>query len=381
MVHECSDVRTSEKPGIDLPDGIPYLTSFYLYLTTGCNLHCRHCWVDPDGDPDAPYGRVLSPELLKAAIDEAKPMGLVSIKLTGGEPMLHPRFPDIVTLIKGEGLSADMETNGTLLTPETVTLIRDHSSIRFISVSLDSHTPEYHDAFRGKKGAWQATVNGIGYLVSAGIHPQIIMSVSHENLAMVEDLVALAIRLRAGSVKFNPVSDVGRGRDMTRRGVTLDFDELMQFKDRILNDLQPRVPIPLLMLMPPAVMSVGEILRTARPGGTCSVLNTIGILGSGDYAMCGIGQNCPEMRYGTLGKDSLREIWLNHPSICALRKGLTRALPQLCDDCIHSTRCIAHCAAMNYIHYGERVHASWHCVEAERRGLFPETRRRSYGTG
>lgn len=363
---------------VDLPEGVPYLTSFYLYLTTGCNLHCRHCWVDPDGDPAKPYGRVIQLERLKAAIDEAKPMGLINIKLTGGEPMLHPQFNEIVAMIKSEGLLADMETNGTLLTPETVAFIRKHSSIRFISVSLDSPTEAFHDAFRGKQGAWKATVNGVAALVKAGIHPQIIMSVSHQNLHMVEDLIALAVELKAGSVKFNPVNNVGRGRDMNRRGETLDFNELMAFKYRVLHEIQPGVSLPLVILMPPAVMSVAELLMTARPGGTCSVLNTIGILGSGDYAMCGIGQQCPELRYGTLGVDSLRDIWLTHPSILNLRDGLTRTLPALCNDCIHSTRCITHCAAMNYVHFGECIHASWYCVEADRLGMFPDTRRKSY---
>jgi len=363
---------------VDLPEGVPHLTSFYLYLTTGCNLHCRHCWVDPDGDPERPYGRVIALKLLKSAIDEAKPMGLVNIKLTGGEPMLHPRFRDILSLIRDEGLVADMETNGTLLTPDSVAFIRDASSIRFISVSLDSPEPVYHDTFRGRTGAWQATVNGVNALVAAEIHPQIIMSISHENLSMVEEMVELAVRLKAGSVKFNPVSDIGRGSEMSRRGETLSFEELMAFKHRVLHTIQPKTPIPLVMLLPPAVMSISELIMTRRPGGTCSVLNTIGILGSGDYAMCGIGQQIPEMRYGALGRDRLRDIWLHHPSILSLRKGLTRALPPLCDDCVHSARCITHCAAMNYIHFGERVHASLHCVEAERRGLFPVTRRKSY---
>ncbi len=32
-----------DAPALNLPDGIPALTSFYLYITNGCNLNCRHC--------------------------------------------------------------------------------------------------------------------------------------------------------------------------------------------------------------------------------------------------------------------------------------------------------------------------------------------------
>ncbi len=31
----------------DLPEGIPPLLTFYLYLSDSCNLACRHCWITP----------------------------------------------------------------------------------------------------------------------------------------------------------------------------------------------------------------------------------------------------------------------------------------------------------------------------------------------
>jgi hypothetical protein len=34
-------------PAPDLPEGVPPLTTFYLYLTASCNLRCRHCWITP----------------------------------------------------------------------------------------------------------------------------------------------------------------------------------------------------------------------------------------------------------------------------------------------------------------------------------------------
>ncbi|MBN1297496.1 radical SAM protein [bacterium] len=376
--------RTSKevvRAAVDLPVGIPWLTSFYLYLTTGCNLHCQHCWIVPDGNRDQPYGQAIDLDALQSALAEAKPMGLVNIKLTGGEPMLHPRFQDILAMIKREEFQADMETNGTLITADAARFIKDHSSIRFVSVSIDSPDREFHDVFRGQSGAWEAAVAGINHLLECGIAPQVIMSVSRDNLHMVDDLIRLAIRLRAGSVKFNPVNSMGRGMEMNRRGRTLDFDEIMALKHRVIHDLQPKVPLPLIILLPPALMTVGELLATAMPGGTCSVLNTMGILGSGEYALCGIGQQYPEMCYGSMGKDSLREIWLTHPAILRLRNGLTDALPDVCNDCVHGPRCITHCAAMNYIDFGTPIHASRYCVEALRKGRFPANRKKRYETG
>jgi len=48
--YECG-IKTGstalEKSELDLPEGIPALRSFYLYLSDSCNLRCRHCWITP----------------------------------------------------------------------------------------------------------------------------------------------------------------------------------------------------------------------------------------------------------------------------------------------------------------------------------------------
>ena len=67
------------------PDGMPALGTLYFYLTEGCNLACRHCWIAPKLDTSANRYPVLPVELFEAAIREAKPLGLSGVKLTGGD--------------------------------------------------------------------------------------------------------------------------------------------------------------------------------------------------------------------------------------------------------------------------------------------------------
>src|SRR5215471_13831294 len=63
---------------------VPPLRTFYLYLTAGCNLACRHCWISPRYQANGGTGGHLDLTLLERAIVEAKPLGLQSVKLTGG---------------------------------------------------------------------------------------------------------------------------------------------------------------------------------------------------------------------------------------------------------------------------------------------------------
>ncbi len=72
------------------------LNQFYFYLTEGCNLACRHCWLAPKLDREGTLYPTLPVDLFETAIREAKPLGLKAVKLTGGEPLLHPQFLQLI---------------------------------------------------------------------------------------------------------------------------------------------------------------------------------------------------------------------------------------------------------------------------------------------
>jgi len=373
--------KTSEdsKSIIDLPEGVPFLNTFYLYITNGCNLACRHCWITPhfvNGKPSP--GECLDLDMLKIAVKQGKTLGLSQAKLTGGEPVLHPQFVDIVDFLSSENIRLNMETNGTLIDADLAKHLKNNSTLWFVSTSLDSPNAENHDCFRGVSGAFKATLKGIERLVNAGYQPQIIMSPHRGNVHEVEDLVKLALKIGAGSVKFNPITPTGRGKTMDKRGETLDYDETMNLVHFIRGELQNRYKIKLIISTPPALSTLREILQEKRAGGECRVLNILGILGNGDMALCGIGRNIPELCFGNLSKDDLRKVWISNHTLVGLRQDLKENYPGICGDCVHARRCLTHCVAMNYVRTGKLVHPDILCEEAERRGVFPETRRRNY---
>ena len=81
----------------------PKLSSLFFELTDGCNLKCLHC-----GSNCGPTkARYLSIELIKKTLQSVKNnIGTHStlIILTGGEPLLHPHFFEIVHLISSIGV-------------------------------------------------------------------------------------------------------------------------------------------------------------------------------------------------------------------------------------------------------------------------------------
>lgn len=161
----------------------------------------------------------------------------------------------------------------------------------------------------------------------------------------------------------------------------MDFDDQIALIRRVRGALRDRYPIHLNAMVPPAMSTVKELLRYGGEGAGCHVRHILGILGTGEVALCGIGRNLPELCFGKLGTDRLREVWVNHPVLVQMRKDLAGPFPGVCGDCLHAGRCMTHCLAQNYEVNGRLVSPSPLCAEAERRGVFPATRRISGGKG
>lgn len=353
---------------LELPEGVPPMTQYYVYLTGGCNLACQHCWITPTYQAKGGTGGHLGYDLFALAINEGVPLGLRSVKLTGGEPLLHPDFIRIVDLLQEKELGLVIETNGTLMTKSLAKYLKEKSTLTDISVSLDGSKAETHDPFRGVKGSFDKAVLGLKNLVENGYHPQIIMSIHKGNVDEIEALVKQAEGWSAGSVKFNLIQPMGRGKTMIERHQLLNIKELIELGNWVENDLQKRISIPLHYSWPMAFYSIHRLLGSLDH---CGIFNIMGVLATGQFAMCGIGIEVPELCYGQLGKDRLDDVWRDQPTLLALRRDLPGNFEGICGNCIFKQDCLGSCVANNY-HQGARLtQAFWFCQEALENGLFP----------
>ncbi len=266
----------SNQDRISLPEGVPPLNTYYVYLTSGCNLACRHCWLSPAYQPNGGTGGHLDFELFKLAIEEGLPLGLKSVKLTGGEPLLHPDFLHMIDLLREKRLRLTIETNGTLITKDLAQYLKENSTLDYISVSLDGSNSESHDSFRGVKSSFTRATEGIKWLVEVGFRPQIIMSLHLGNVEEIESLVQLAEKSGAGSVKFNLIQPSGRGETMIKRNQLLNTQQIVEVGKWVECDLQKRTSIELFYSWPIAFQSLHRLL--SQKNGTCGIFSILGIL-------------------------------------------------------------------------------------------------------
>jgi SynChlorMet cassette radical SAM/SPASM protein ScmF len=361
---------------IDLPEGVPPLLTLYFYIAGSCNLTCKHCWINPDLKENSENGKFLKPEYIRSAIQQAKPLGLRSVKLTGGEPLLHPQFREILTIIRDEELTCPIETNGTLIDDDMAQFLSSEKNKPFISVSIDGSNAQTHEELRGVEGSFLKTVNAVEYLVKHGIRPQVICTLNKKNIGELEEVVKMAEGLGCESVKFNLVQRIGRGDGYGERfGFTLE--KALNIYQFVENTVVPSTRMRIEYDIPIAFYKIKRFLRGNL--GKCNVFNILGILASGELSMCGIGATVPELVYGHTKNEDLKKVWCESAKLLRLRKNIPAEFEGICSCCIHKELCLGTCIANNYHRTGTFNSSHYFCEGMDKMGLFPQSRKTKGG--
>ncbi len=132
-------------------------------ITRTCNLRCLHCYSDSAA---AKYPGELDWTQMQAVLHDLSAYGIPSLLLSGGEPMIHPRFFDIVGLASTLGIKLTISTNGTLITPEKAAILKA-ANVAYVGISLDG-IGQTHDNFRRKEGAFDSAVRGFRHCHEVG---------------------------------------------------------------------------------------------------------------------------------------------------------------------------------------------------------------------
>lgn len=349
------------------------LETIYFYLTGDCNLACRHCWIAPAFQKKAVSQSALDFPLFCSIIDQAKSLGLNSVKLTGGEPLIHPKIKEIFRYLRQENLRLILESNGTALTADIAALIAD-SKNPFVSISLDGADASTHEWLRGVPGSFDQALAGIRTMVDAGVKPQIIMTPTKRNMHQIEAVIELAEREGAESVKFNILLLIARGKSLDEQGDSLPISELIRIGSWIEQDITPNASIPVIFSHPHAFRPLNRMFHDSRSCGNCHIHRILGVLHDGSYALCGIGHTVPEMVFGHAGSERLSELWASHPTLQKIREGIPNLLKSPCRECVMKHLCLGSCVAQNFVVSHDLLAPYWYCEEALKQGLFPAKR-------
>ena len=155
---------------------------FFQLSSKACNLKCKYCYIKRDfykTEED-----FIDIEKIKETLSCIKDAELNSIYLTGGEPLMHPNFNQILRMCLKTGNTTVM-TNGTMINDKKARFLRkidDESQFETIyRISLDSINELENDEYRGR-GSFRKALGAIMSLLKYEFNP-IISIVNYKNRA------------------------------------------------------------------------------------------------------------------------------------------------------------------------------------------------------
>lgn len=180
-------------------------------VTRHCNLRCAHCIRD-----DVTLVQSIDPALLDSITAQALDLfGDIRVSLTGGEPLIHPRFDEIVESFRTRGVPWRLTTNGWHLRRALPTI--DRYPPTTLRLSLSGGSRETHDAERGR-GSWRRVLESIALSTSRRIPVWLSLVVDRRDRHELRTAVEFAEAMGVNGISFilpQPVpGSAARGSDL-----------------------------------------------------------------------------------------------------------------------------------------------------------------------
>lgn len=203
-----------------------------IEITGRCNMTCLHCRAANEAKQHMPIDQII--KVIRFARQFSP--DYKEIVVSGGEPLLHPEFPEVLRAVRENGGSfVTLTTNGSLFEAKHLNLIRCLEFKRFIlSVSLDSLSAEEHDAFRRHPMAFEKALRTIDMIVAKKI-PGVIVSIRStirpHQITSMEAMTEFAYRKGCNRISLSSIHPAGRAIDQP--DLWMSKDEKRRFLEKI----------------------------------------------------------------------------------------------------------------------------------------------------
>lgn len=177
-------------------------------LTHNCPLKCKHCYLN------AGTGVNINPNTVIRLLDECVDMEIDNVQFTGGEPMVHPHFFNLLDEAMKRGITVNLYTSGYINNDNILRELKrySNSSKLVVQVSIDG-LEKTHDDFRGMKGSFEKSMDFVKKVIDLGIKTSIGTCISNQSY---EEIRTLSERLKQVGVyvhRLSPISDRGRAAE------------------------------------------------------------------------------------------------------------------------------------------------------------------------
>lgn len=178
------------------------LFAFQWHITDDCDQRCKHCYIfsENKSKPIIQMNFEQMKSVLNNCLEFCKKFNREPyFYITGGDPILHPNFWDLMSLIKDVGAEFTILGNPFHLDDEVCKNLRECGCDKY-QMSLDG-TRETHDWFR-KKGSFDTTLEKIKCIKNAGINSVIMTTVSGKNIDEIPEIIDTVVEHKVDTFAF-----------------------------------------------------------------------------------------------------------------------------------------------------------------------------------
>ncbi len=191
-----SYIRTLKSSQVDiLHDPRLLLSHLDIELTERCNNACIHCYINkPEKDPAA-QACEMDTALVKDILRQAADLGCLTVRFTGGEPLLREDFAELYEFARRLGTRVILFTNARLVTPGLARLFSRILPGQPIEVSVYGMHASSYDAVSATRGAFEEFWRGITLLKEYKIPFIVKQSLLPQNRVEIPEFEAFAASL------------------------------------------------------------------------------------------------------------------------------------------------------------------------------------------
>jgi len=204
------------------------VTDLRISVTSRCNFSCIYCHNEGLGRPpsisDSGNGE-MNPDEIGRYVRIARELGIGSVKLTGGEPLMRRDLEEIVDRCVQHVSDVSLTTNGSTLAGRADALRL--AGLKRVNVSLDSLNPDIFKDIRG--GSLQSVLAGAAAALEAGLKPVkinlVVMRKTMDHIPAMIDYVGGMKGLKLQLIQFMPEL-------VHHEEWSADMDELKEWLER-----------------------------------------------------------------------------------------------------------------------------------------------------
>ncbi len=140
-----------------------------IELTERCDNDCIHCCINlPAGDAAA-RAREMTTGQVMDVLRQAADLGCLSVRFTGGEPLLRPDFEELYLCARRLGLAVLIFTNARRITPDLADLLARVPPRELMEVTVYGMRRESYEAVSRVPGSFAQFRRGVDLLLERQI--------------------------------------------------------------------------------------------------------------------------------------------------------------------------------------------------------------------